>query len=116
MSGSPMFGRRRTEADGPQARPIPAAAQAPAMPTTQMVATSTSESLIELRALALSQLDPGAAGIGCGCGAGAGARLRDGTASSSVRRLPNIGVALISPVFQVDQAIYPGPAGWPRAA
>ncbi len=61
MSGSPMFGRRRTEGDALPQRPMAPAPAMPSMPTTQMVATSTAESLIELRALALSQLDPGAA-------------------------------------------------------
>jgi hypothetical protein len=61
MSSGPMFGRRRSEADGPPPRPSAASPQAPSMPTTALVSTSTADSLVELRALALSQLDPGAA-------------------------------------------------------
>jgi pilus assembly protein CpaF len=68
MSASPMFGRRRTEDLTPAARPAHAPAPAaPPPPLPQMApppsytATSTSDSLAELRTLALQQLDPAAA-------------------------------------------------------
>jgi len=59
MNASPMFGRRRSETETIQQRPA-----SPAVPnvTTPIVqAQSTSDSLAELRTLALSQLDPAAA-------------------------------------------------------
>ncbi len=63
MSGSPLFGRRR---NGDETPPRPGA-QVPAVPPVAMNApvpmqsTSTSDSLAELRTLALQQLDPAAA-------------------------------------------------------
>ncbi len=63
MSGSPLFGRRRT-GDDAQGRPavnVPAVAPAPA--AAPMQAQSTSDSLTELRTLALQQLDPAAAAL-----------------------------------------------------
>jgi pilus assembly protein CpaF len=60
MSGNPMFGRRRTESEDLPTRTTSVAPppQAPAQP---LVSQTTSDSLTELRALALSQLDPAAA-------------------------------------------------------
>jgi pilus assembly protein CpaF len=63
VSGSPLFGRRRT-GDDAQGRPavnVPAVAPAPA--AAPMQAQSTSDSLTELRTLALQQLDPAAAAL-----------------------------------------------------
>jgi pilus assembly protein CpaF len=63
VSGSPLFGRRR---NGDETPPRPGA-QVPAVPPVAMNApvpmqsTSTSDSLAELRTLALQQLDPAAA-------------------------------------------------------
>jgi pilus assembly protein CpaF len=60
MSGSPLFGRRRT-GDEPAPRPAANVPAVPAMSTAASAATSTSDSLTELRTLALQQLDPSAA-------------------------------------------------------
>ena len=61
MSGSPLFGRRRNGDEGP-VRPT---VNVPAVPSVTMnapmPAASTSDSLTELRTLALQQLDPAAA-------------------------------------------------------
>jgi pilus assembly protein CpaF len=62
MSGNPMFGRRRTETEALPARTAPIApAPMPQAPPLPVVSQTTSDSLTELRALALSQLDPAAA-------------------------------------------------------
>src|SRR3984885_1376764 len=69
MNASPMFGRRRTEDLTPAARPAnaPPAAAAPPPPLPQSApqptytSSSTTDSLAELRTLALQQLDPAAA-------------------------------------------------------
>ncbi len=59
MNATPMFGRRRSEEDSAsKALPPPAPSQPVAPP---MPSASTSDQLTELRALALSQLDPAAA-------------------------------------------------------
>lgn len=60
MNATPMFGRRRTEAEA--LAPRPAAPAAPTPPAAPIIPVpSTSDSLSELRTLALSQLDPAAA-------------------------------------------------------
>ena len=59
MNATPMFGRRRSEEDSAsKAMPPPPPPQPVAQP---MPSASTSDQLTELRALALSQLDPAAA-------------------------------------------------------
>ena len=59
MNATPMFGRRRTE-EGIASKPMPP--PPPQAPVPQMMQSqSTSDQLTELRALALSQLDPAAA-------------------------------------------------------
>ncbi len=63
MNANPMFGRRRTEAENLPARSPNMAPPPPPAPVAiqPVVSQTTSDSLTELRALALSQLDPGAA-------------------------------------------------------
>jgi len=62
MSGNPMFGRRRTETEDLPARTANLAPPPVPQPMPQpLVSQTTADSLTELRALALSQLDPAAA-------------------------------------------------------
>jgi pilus assembly protein CpaF len=63
MNATPMFGRRRTEdeAIGPKSRAIVPAPSASAPAPSPLPLQSTSDSLTELRMLALQQLDPAAA-------------------------------------------------------
>jgi pilus assembly protein CpaF len=62
MSGSPLFGRRRTGDEGPARPVVPVAPSVPSVTMqSPLPAQSTSDSLTELRTLALQQLDPAAA-------------------------------------------------------